>query len=221
MRNRYSFWFLGLLVSWLLIFTACTRKDVKWLREGTKQGKAGEYENALHSFDMAIQENPNSAQAFQGKGYTLELLGRNDEAMQAYDHAIDLNAEYPQSWLSKGMLYLKLDKPEDALMAFTRALQLRPDWDQAHYEEGLALQQVGRLDDAIAQFTAAMKYSPPLAVVYYGRAKAYLDKGDSAAFFADLKKAVSLDTAYARKAASDSSLTEMRANPEFQHVIGK
>jgi len=209
------------LLCFLLLFTACTRKDVKMLREGTQEGKAGQYEAALRSFESAIQENPYSAQAFQGKGYTLELLGRTDDAMRAYDHAIDLDTDYPQPWLSKGMLYLKLHQSENALMAFTRALQLRPDWDQAHYEKGLALMRVERFDDAIEEFTAAMKNGPRLAIVHYGRAEAYLDKGDTTAFLKDLKEAVSLDTTYAGKAAADSSLAGMRENPEFRRVISR
>ena len=213
---------LAILLGALLLFvTACQRKDVKWLREGTREGKAGAYDNALHAFEMAIQENPQSAQAWQGKGYTLELMGKPAEAMAAFDTAIALNAEYPQPWLSKGMLYLKQDRAEDANMAFTRALQLQPDWDQAHYERGLALTDLFRYDDAIAEFTQAAALSPSLGAIYYGRAKAYLARSDTARFWSDLKSAVSLDTATTAKALQDSTLAAVRQNAQFERIIRK
>jgi tetratricopeptide (TPR) repeat protein len=210
---------LPFVLGLVFLCSGCQHKEVKWLREGTKQGKSGAYDDALHSFEMAIQLNPNSAQAYQGKGYTLELMGRQDEAMQAFDKAIALEANYPQPWLSKGMLYLKMQKPADANMAFTRALQLNPDWDQAHFEKGLALAETERYADAIQEFSAAIGLSPSVAASYFGRAKSYLCKGDTLRFFADLKSAVKLDTTYFSKARSDSSLIGMHAFPEFVRIV--
>ena len=202
-----------------LFVTACQRKEVKWLQEGTKAGKAGFYGEALHAFEMAIQANPNSAPAYQGKGYTLELMGKQTEAMQSFDSAIALNANYPQAWLSKGMLYLKLNKPEDAGMAFTRALQLQPDWDQAHFEKGVALSATTRYDDAITEFSTAIHISPQVAASYYARGKAHLEKGDTTGFLSDLKTAMKLDTAYVSRARNDSDLTALSENVQFKTIV--
>ena len=63
-------------------------------------------EDALASYDRAIELRPAYAEAFQGRLYSLVNLGRFEAAISAYDQALALNPD--QKYLSGLRLHAKL-----------------------------------------------------------------------------------------------------------------
>lgn len=59
----------------------------QWFDEGNALYDLKRYQEALVAYDRAIQLDPNFAFAYNGKGYTLQQLGRSKEAQQAYEKA--------------------------------------------------------------------------------------------------------------------------------------
>jgi len=52
----------------------------------------GEYDNAIVSFNKAIEKKENHADAFVKKTYALSYLKKYDEAIKCFDKAIEINS---------------------------------------------------------------------------------------------------------------------------------
>ena len=83
------------------------------------QFKSNEYEEAIKSYDRAIEMSSSpasfyAASAWIGKGDALRAQGKNAEAMQAYDKAIYLNPMYSDAWHGKGEAQRALGLVQDA-----------------------------------------------------------------------------------------------------------
>jgi Flp pilus assembly protein TadD len=59
-----------------------------------------QYESAIKCYDLAIQNRPNYAEAYNNKGLALKELHRLDEALENYDRAIALKINYPEVHLN-------------------------------------------------------------------------------------------------------------------------
>jgi tetratricopeptide (TPR) repeat protein len=66
------------------------KTKVQWLDEGDALYDHRQYEEALAAYDQAIRLDPNYADAYNKKGYTLKRLGKEKEAQQAYARARQL-----------------------------------------------------------------------------------------------------------------------------------
>jgi tetratricopeptide (TPR) repeat protein len=58
------------------------------------------YEEAIASFDRAIQIRSDEYQAWYFRGWALVQLRRNDEASACFDKVIQIKPDYRLGWLS-------------------------------------------------------------------------------------------------------------------------
>ncbi|MBA7712318.1 hypothetical protein ES703_121292 [subsurface metagenome] len=56
-------------------------------------GRLGRDEEALESYDKAIEINPDYELAWYNRGVSLEQLDRDEEALESYDRVIKINPE--------------------------------------------------------------------------------------------------------------------------------
>jgi tetratricopeptide (TPR) repeat protein len=82
------------------------------------------YDEAIHHFNKAINEDGGDCEAHCGKGIALTGLGRYEEALDSYNRAIDLDAEDPESWRGKGRALQALGRNLEADAAFFMAKEL-------------------------------------------------------------------------------------------------
>ena len=83
------------------------------------QFKSNEYDEALKSYDQAIEmsSSPDSfyaSSALIGKGDVLRAQGKKREALAAYNEAIDLNPMYSNAWQGRGEAQRALGMVQDA-----------------------------------------------------------------------------------------------------------
>ena len=50
-----------------------------------------EYEEAIASFDRAIESKSDRSEAWYGRGVALSALGRNEEAVASFDRSIEID----------------------------------------------------------------------------------------------------------------------------------
>ncbi|VVB72790.1 Photosystem I assembly protein Ycf3 [uncultured archaeon] len=72
----------------------------------------------------AVFRDSDLADAWLGKGLTLDKQGKDEEAVQDYDEAIRLDPSDAQTWNSKGLALAALGRSADADAAFARAREL-------------------------------------------------------------------------------------------------
>jgi tetratricopeptide (TPR) repeat protein len=91
--------------------------------EGQSLLNANEPQKALECFDLALQLEPQHAEALVKKGGALEMLGRLDDAIACYDRAIEADSTMTIAYLHKGGLFNRMARYEEALRCYEQALQ--------------------------------------------------------------------------------------------------
>ncbi|NQV39129.1 MAG: tetratricopeptide repeat protein, partial [Nitrosopumilus sp.] len=61
-----------------------------WNNKGDSLDSLGKYEEAITSYDKAIEIDPNDADVWNNKGDSMDSLGNNDEAKKCYDKSKEL-----------------------------------------------------------------------------------------------------------------------------------
>ena len=68
---------------------------MQWhVTKGTALYYLGKYEEAIATYDKAIEIDPQYADAWNNKGSALGCLGKYEEAIAAYDKAIEIDPQY-------------------------------------------------------------------------------------------------------------------------------
>jgi len=86
----------------------------------------GHSEDALQSYDVALQLYPDYAPALVGRGHMLRILGRWDDAIAAYETAIDIYPNFGDAWWSLASLKRYRFSPEQVTQMHA-SLESSPD----------------------------------------------------------------------------------------------
>ena len=122
---------------------ASQKTTKQWLDTGNDLSEAKHYKEALAAYEQAIQLDPNSAAAYNGKGSVLSNLKRNREALLAYQRAVQLDPNSAAAYNGKGNALLALNCYQKAITAYERAIQLDPTLAIAYFNKGRALEFFG------------------------------------------------------------------------------
>ncbi len=134
-----------------------------FLKEMTLQS----VELSKHSFERAIEIDPDYGPAFAGLADSIAMLGFHYDA----DNAL----------LQEAMSYCN------------KALELDPDLAEAHCALGRLLSLFRRFEEAEAQFQKALKQKPNLVEAHLYRALMYLTSGAYADAYPSMQRAFELD----------------------------
>ena len=72
--------------------------DEAWYGKASTYSKLEMYEDALHSYDMALAINPVRTEAWYEKGSALDKLGKSEEALECYQKALDIDPQSSSAW---------------------------------------------------------------------------------------------------------------------------
>jgi tetratricopeptide (TPR) repeat protein len=87
-----------------------TNKAESFYGEGSNLLKLNRYNDALDSFDQAIELSPNQAKFWNRRGNALEKLGKNQQALACYDKALVLDSSYEVARQNRSVLLQKFSK---------------------------------------------------------------------------------------------------------------
>jgi tetratricopeptide (TPR) repeat protein len=119
--------------------------DARYAQRSQEPLAAGE---ALVAYEQALQLDPNSTPAWNGKGNALRALHRYEEALAAYEQATRLGPAFASAYHGKGITLYSLQRYEEALEAFEQAIHLNPDEADTYAWKGYALKALGRIVEA-------------------------------------------------------------------------
>ncbi|MBD2606673.1 tetratricopeptide repeat protein [Scytonema hofmannii FACHB-248] len=83
-----------------------------------------DYNEALKSFEKAIERRYDLSDAWVNKGAVLLELNRYDEALVAFDKAKDLQPKDPYVWANRGYALQKLGRTQEARNSYNQAVEL-------------------------------------------------------------------------------------------------
>jgi tetratricopeptide (TPR) repeat protein/SAM-dependent methyltransferase len=137
----------------------------------------GKLQDAVKSYERAIQIKADSAEAYTNHGVALKALGHFDEALKSYNKAIEIKPGYAEAYNNRGVALQGLERSDEALESYNKTIQLKPNFAEAYSNRGNALKDLGQLDEAVASYKKAIQLKPDLAEAYANRGNALRDLG--------------------------------------------
>ena len=102
----------------------------------------GEANDAMDSFNAALEKDSSMIEAWVGKGQLLNTMGRYEEAIFCFDTALELDQTAADAWMGKGQALAQMGRQTEAQASFARAAALgsgvMPPGDGGLQESGSA-----------------------------------------------------------------------------------
>ena len=169
----------------------------KLYERGATHFDSGELEQALPLFDEALQLDPSSAQAHNGRGVVLFSQSELESAMAHFDESIRLEPDFFKPYSNRGSLFHSKGEYDRALVEFNEAIRLNPDFDVAFQERGICLFDMQKYKEAIKDFTRFLELNAGSAWAFAMRGLAYHHLAETDAAIAEYDEAIRLDAGYA------------------------
>jgi tetratricopeptide (TPR) repeat protein len=114
----------------------------------------GHYQEALESFDEAIQIDPEYVELWVWRGVALASLKRYEEALTNFDKAIELKPDKAKIWNLRGQILLRLKRTGEASSSYDKALQLVSKFDKFDIGQTYVetLSNLGHYQEALTRF---------------------------------------------------------------------
>jgi tetratricopeptide (TPR) repeat protein len=171
-------------------------------------------EEALKSFDKAIDINNQDFTLHLFRGNVLRELKRNEDAVTAYTKAIELNPNHPWSYNNRGIARSNLKDYKGAIEDYDKAIKINPNDALAYYNRGTTRGDLKDYKGAIEDYDKAIKINPNYALAYNNWGNARRDLKDYKGAIEDYDKAIKINPnlalAYYNRGATRSDLKDYK-----------
>ncbi len=171
-----------------------------YLTFGSVFFQRGYMEQAAAAFQIALRDDPSSAEALYGIGSVYLDQQKTAEARKSFEGALKLRASYPDtlanSWNNLGLLAAREGRTDEAIGYFQEALKLSPDHMIALDNLGSAYRQQKHWGDARKTYERALEINPDDAEANYGVGMVFAQNDDTARAFDSLQRALKLRPIY-------------------------
>lgn len=152
---------------------------------GNQLLREGKLEEAIASYQEAIEKNPHFAYSYQNLGETLEKLGRIEEAIAAFGQAVAIDPRNPWFFYKLGIMLIQKGHFQQAVNYLHQAINLKNDVPKFYVGLGIALVKLGQWSDAVEYLDKSLKmlyndFSQAEAFCYLGEAKSKQQKWSEA-----------------------------------------
>lgn len=118
------------------------------------------YEEALSTYQKALNIMPDNVEAWYYQGKTLDELKQYKEALNAYEKAIQIAPEHLDAWMGRSFVLEKLKQYDAAISSFDQVLNLYPNYAEAWQGRGDIFLKIPRYDEAFNSYTKAVELQP-------------------------------------------------------------
>ena len=161
----------------------------------------GYIEQAAVSFQLAVRDDPSSAEARYGLGSAYLSQQRTAEARENFELATKLHASYPDTlanaWNNLGLLAARENRTDEAISCFQQALIASPGHVIALNNLGNAYRQQKSWDEARKTFERALALNSEDPEANYGLGMVFAQAEDTARAYEHLQRALKARPAYA------------------------
>ncbi len=145
-----------------------------WELRGSALLSLGRKEDALQSYDQALQLDPTRRALRFNHGSALVGLHRYEEALQDFNLALGLDPQFKEAHYGRGLMLFSLGRFGEAIQAFDGVLNLDPQYEQAPYTRSLALALLGRHEEALQAYDRVLSFDPQNKEVHHSRGLALI-----------------------------------------------
>jgi tetratricopeptide (TPR) repeat protein len=160
---------------------------------GTTLHALGRHQEALRSFDQAIDCAGETAGVHYNRGNVLRSLGRHEEAVACFDQALRQDAHDLQALFNRGLCLGALGRWQAALDAADAVLQYWPDHAGAHSARGDWLKNLGQRQEALAAYDRAVALDPAVGAAHLNRGNTLRELGRAEEALLSYDRTVELD----------------------------
>jgi tetratricopeptide (TPR) repeat protein len=153
----------------------------------------GEVDEAIASYQKAIELAPKLAVAHYNLGTSLFSKGQTDEAISCYRKAIELDPKEAEVHSDLGNALNRKGRSDEAIAECRKALELNPNYALSYYNLGIALERKGQLDEAIASFRKVLALKPKHAASHSCLGRTLNKKGQLDEGIAECRRAIDVD----------------------------
>ena len=125
------------------------------MHEAEKHMDNERYGDAIKKYTKAINLNPDSAEAYVGRGIAKSQLSKAGEASADFDKAIRIDPDYTDAYFYRGLVEGTLGDLVKSIASLTKVIELDPKHPDAYYVLGLTYQSLSDDKNAQANFDKA------------------------------------------------------------------
>ncbi len=119
---------------------------------GLAQTELNKNADALISFNLAIDLDPNNPELLNNRGNIYKYLYQWDSAIADFRNAIGLKPDYPQAISNLGNVYKEMGRFKEALIHYQSAIDLQPGFATAHLNKALLLLGQGGFENGFEEY---------------------------------------------------------------------
>jgi tetratricopeptide (TPR) repeat protein len=135
---------------------------------GNRFSAIDSYEEAIASYDRAVEIKPDKHESWGSRAIALRKLGNYQEAFDSYNQAITIKSDEPQYFHNKGCAYFISGRYPEATNCFEQSIAIKPDQYDSWHDKGLVQFVTSDYAAALATWQQAFKYiSDPTVPGYY------------------------------------------------------
>jgi adenylate cyclase len=127
----------------------------------------GDCEGAIEMADRAIALNPNSFNAWLGRGWVYRIAGLQDEAVQSFEIAMRMSPVDPllhRLFVGMGMAFIELRRFDEAIAAAKKAQRQNPSFPLTYRCLASAFAHLGRDAEAREAATRLLEFDPTFTI---------------------------------------------------------
>jgi tetratricopeptide (TPR) repeat protein len=177
------------------------------------------YDEAIASYDKALQLNNDLFGAWLGKAKALRRAQHFEQALAAHDKAIQLKPDGYWGWFGRGYTLSDLQRYEEALVAFTQTTQVNPNRHSAWKHRGYILSKLGRYTEAQMDFAKALALKPNSSGTHLMMARSYMMQNQVDLALAALQEAIAFDPKHREHAQTEPDFDPIRNDRRFQTLV--
>jgi tetratricopeptide (TPR) repeat protein len=150
----------------------------------------------------AIEQNPNSTEAFFHLANVFHIRGELGKAIKAFQRVLELDSNHTDAAISLSVIYNDIGKYEEAKAIFEKANNqvkssqgqgvsdphLNKNFSLKHYELAEMYATYGRFEEALFEYNKASTLDPDNLEIRIKMAKNYTKKGFTSKAFEELKR---------------------------------
>lgn len=131
-----------------------------WFNLGLKQASAGDFNEAVVSWEKALELNPNLVEAWHNRGSALGRLGNYQQALKSFEQALKIAPQNAQAWNDLAHTFYQLQQWQEAIASWDKAISIVPSNHQFWYNRGCSLERLQQNNEAIASYEKALEIKP-------------------------------------------------------------
>jgi len=138
-----------------------------YIQLGISNGRKGDLDAAVATFNDAIAIDPKCVAAYENRGMAYRFQHKLDEALTDFNHVIQLEPNYQDAYNNRGITLGLKGNFDGALSDFNHLIQLNPKYPKAYYNSAHVKYFKGDLDGATTDLNQAMDLDANFPPAYF------------------------------------------------------